>query len=124
MRKTSCSRQFACSCTSMQPFENRFRTVGSNGTWSLAQISSANSGWALPLKIAIGPTDRLLLLVPPPDYRLAKVVFVAEDTDAGGIQHEMCSAGGRQAEPASRQHPQEMRAGKDQYLAVELTELS
>src|SRR5690242_2982619 len=56
MRKTSCSRQFACNCTSMQSFENRFSFVGNKGTPSVAQISSHKAGWALPLKTAIGLT--------------------------------------------------------------------
>src|SRR5262245_27261031 len=74
--------------------------------------------------MAIGPTERLLLLIPPSDHWLGEVVLVAEDADTCGIQDEMCPASGRQAEPACRQHPQEMRAGKDQDLAVEFAQLS
>ncbi len=58
IRKTSRSRQLACSCTSRQSLANRDTRVGRNGTPRCSQMSAANSGWALPLKTAISRTGR------------------------------------------------------------------
>src|SRR5579864_2313148 len=51
-------------------------------------------------------------LVPQFDRRLVLVVLVAEDADARRAEHEKAPLRGRKAEPARRQHPQDMAARK------------
>src|SRR4051794_4027926 len=56
IRKTSRSRQFACSCTSRQSLANRVTRAGSSGTARWPQISVASAGWAVPLHTATSRT--------------------------------------------------------------------
>src|SRR3954468_18588426 len=56
MRKTSRSRQFPWSWTSMQSLANREDLVGSSGTPRCWQISAASAGWADPEKTAMSRT--------------------------------------------------------------------
>src|SRR5262249_25055039 len=53
----------------------------------------------------------------PDDWFVAAIVFKAKHTDAGGTTEEHPSRGRRQAVPACGNHPDDVAAGKRQYVA-------
>ena len=71
------------------------------------------SGWLMDL------FHNVMVVVPQPDDRSRQIMFVAERAQAGSVQHEMAAGrfGGR-ADPARRQHANEMAAGKHQCRAI------
>src|SRR5260370_36779049 len=60
---------------------------------------------------------RLVGFVPHRYLRLCQVVPVAENAEAGGAEHEVTAASRFEPEPAGREHPQDVRAGKYQDVA-------
>src|SRR5437660_12850216 len=58
-------------------------------------------------------------VVPQPDDRLRRVVFVAQRAQARGAQQEVSTECGIEPEPARGEYSQEMPAGKNQYVAID-----
>src|SRR5437868_12699486 len=59
-------------------------------------------------------------VVPQTDHRfVTAVVFETEDADAGGTAEEKPPGTCRQPEPAGRDHPDDMGAGKGQDVALD-----
>src|SRR6516162_9584841 len=57
--------------------------------------------------------------VPQLDCRRGQVVFIAQRAQARGAQQEVPAARRVETEPAGGEHPQEMPARENQYLALD-----
>lgn len=60
-----------------------------------------------------------LCLVPASNHRFVKIVFISQNTDAGGVQNKTRACHGVQSEPSSSENPEKMRARKDQDVAAD-----
>ena len=59
-------------------------------------------------------------VVPEAQHRLVFVVFIAERAECCGVEIQQPAGLRLLAEPAGRQHAQEMAAGKQKHVAVDL----
>src|SRR3954451_15367171 len=116
MRKTSRSRQFPWSWTSMQSLANREVLVGSSGTPRCWQISAASSGWADPEKTAMSRTGITL-------EAYGRTLSSDQGHRARGPGRSVVEGGRRRARPVAggpvlqiRQHP--VQVGQEQVGQV------
>ena len=66
---------------------------------------------------------RMRHIVPQADDRfLTAVVFKGENADAGGTAEEQPTRARRQAEPAGRDHADDVAAGKPQHVAIDVVD--